>query len=93
LLIASPVLVRLIYAFTTLEYEDNPEGAKYFVEKPLLEFLAVPNSIKIVDAICYLSDDFAAPMRSGLHLRNVEYDNTLAVLYAWSDPCRFGKKW
>jgi hypothetical protein len=24
---------------------------------------------------------------------NVAYDNTLEVFSAWSDPCRFGKKW
>jgi hypothetical protein len=29
----------------------------------------------------------------GLHPDNEAYDNTLAVLSVWSDPCGFGKKW
>jgi hypothetical protein len=29
----------------------------------------------------------------GLSSGSVEYDNTLAVLSVWSDPCGFGKEW
>jgi hypothetical protein len=44
--------------------------------------------IFIIDAV-----RFVALRLAGFHPYNVEYEDTLAVLSVWSDPCGFGKKW
>jgi len=52
------------------------------LEKPFSEhFVVLHFSERLLLPIIWV-DDFVAPRRSGLHLGNVEYDNTLAVLSA-----------
>jgi hypothetical protein len=61
----------------------------FFVK--LLEYcfilhLSATSMMFVVDAVIFLH-----PRLGGLHPDDVAYDNTLAVLSAWSDPCGLGR--
>jgi hypothetical protein len=79
------VLAGLISRFTIVEYDNNPKVARYFLRNVVvLHFFGI-HSHAIVNVV----DPHPKFAFSG----KVEYDDTLAVLFAWSEPCGFGKKW